>query len=266
MAPIRQVIVCGFGGQGIVLAGSILGQAAFNDRKYISSTNSYGSAARGGACRAEVVISDKPIIFPYVIAVDMLIAMYQTAYNMYIERVKPGEGVVIFDECVIPKEMEGLEHIGIPAIETAVRELGDGTVANVIILSAAVNITEVVSKEALESAIREIVPERLKQLNLKAMDIGYRLGRNKSNQIHETLVGKSDRLTPVVGRTHIPLINQEMCHICDLCRLLCPDLAVTRNDNMNQIEIDYSYCKGCGICTTVCPRGAIKMILEDSVG
>ena len=186
MTPIRQVIVCGFGGQGIVSAGTILGQAAFSDGKYISSMNSYGSAARGGACRAEVVISDKPIIFPYVIAVDMLIAMHQTAYNVYIERVKLGDGVVIHDECVIPEGTEDLEHIGIPAIDTAVKELGNGTVANVIILSAAVNITEVVSKEALESAIREIVPERLKQLNLKAMHIGYRLGRTKFNQIQET--------------------------------------------------------------------------------
>ena len=176
MAPTRQVIVCGFGGQGIVLAGTILGQAAFSEGKWVSSTNSYGSAARGGTCRAEVVISDKPIIFPYVVAVDMLIAMYQTAYNKYIERVKPGEGVVVHDECVIPKEMKGLKHIEIPAFKTAVKELGNVTFANVIILSAAVNITEVVSKEALESAIREIAPEKLKQLNSKAMDIGFRLG------------------------------------------------------------------------------------------
>jgi len=185
MAPVRQVMMCGFGGQGIVFSGTILGQAAFSDGKWVSSTNSYGSAARGGACRAEVVISDKPIIFPYVVAVDMLIAMYQTAYDKYIERVKPGEGVIIYDERVIPKEIKGLEHVGIPAIEMAVKELGNGTVANVIILSAAVDITEIVSKKALESAIREIVPERLKQLNLKAMDIGFKLGRTKSNQIQE---------------------------------------------------------------------------------
>ncbi|MGD2065296.1 MAG: 2-oxoacid:acceptor oxidoreductase family protein [Dehalococcoidia bacterium] len=181
MATIRQVIVCGIGGQGIVLAGTILGQAAFGDGKWVSGTTSYGSAARGGSCTAEVVISDKPIIFPYVVAADILIAIYQTAYNKYIERVKPGEAVVIYDECVIPKEMEGLKHIRIPAIDTAVKEFGNKTAANVIILSAAVNMTEVVSKEALESAIGEIVPERLKQINLKAMDIGFRLGKIKSD-------------------------------------------------------------------------------------
>jgi len=184
MGPIKQVILCGFGGQGIVLAGTILGQAAFSDGKWVSSTNSYGSAARGGACRAEVVISERPIIFPFVIAADTLIAMYQTAYDKYIGRVKPGDGVVIYDERFIPEEMKGLRHVGVPATDTAVEELGTGIVANVIMLSAAVEMTDVVSKKALESAIRGIIPERLRQLNLKAMDIGFRLGGPRSDQIH----------------------------------------------------------------------------------
>ena len=67
MGQIKQVVLCGYGGQGIVLAGTMLGKAAFNDGKWVSSTNSFGSAARGGACRAEVVISDGPVIFPHVI-------------------------------------------------------------------------------------------------------------------------------------------------------------------------------------------------------
>jgi len=185
MAPLKQVILCGFGGQGIVLAGTMLSQAAFNDGKWVSSTNSYGAAARGGACRAEVVISGKPTIFPYVIAADMLIAMYQTAYNKYIGRVKHGEGVVIYDERFAPKEMEGLKYVGIPATRAAIDELNKGIAANVIILSAAVEMTGVVTRKALKSAIEEIIPERLRQLNLKAVDIGFRLGRMKSHQIHQ---------------------------------------------------------------------------------
>ena len=185
MAPIKQVVLCGFGGQGIVLAGTILGQAAFSDGKWVSSTNSYGSAARGGACRAEVVISEMPIVVPYVIAADTFIAMYQTAYDKHIGRVKPGEGVVIYDERFTPKEMKGLKYVGIPATRAAIEELNKGIAANVIILSAAVEMTGVVTKKALKSAIEEIIPERLRQLNLKAMDIGFRLGRMKSHQIHQ---------------------------------------------------------------------------------
>jgi len=185
MAPIKQIIMCGFGGQGIVLAGTILSQAAFNDGKWVSSMDSYGAAARGGACGAEVVISERPIIFPYVIAADTLIAMYQTAYDKYIGRVKPGEGVVIYDERFAPEEMKGLKYVGIAASKAAIEELDNGMAANVIILSAAVEMTDVVSKKGLRSAIEEIVPERLRELNLKAMNIGFRLGGTQCNHIHQ---------------------------------------------------------------------------------
>jgi len=77
---------------------------------------------------------------------------------------------------------------------------------------------------------------------------------------------KGDRSTPVAGRTHVPILDRRRCRICDLCRLLCPDLAITMTGNDDRIEIDYSYCKGCGICTVVCPRDAIKMIPEESGG
>lgn len=131
-----------------------------------------------------MVISERPIIFPYVIAADTLITMNPTAYSKYIGRVKPGEGVIIYDERFIPEEMMGLKHVGIPATETAVEELGSGMVANIIMLSAAIEMTGVVSKKSLESTIRGIVPERLRQLNLKAMDIGFRLGRTRYDRIH----------------------------------------------------------------------------------
>ena len=184
MRQIKQVVLCGFGGQGIVLAGTMLGQAAFNDGKWVSGTNSFGAAARGGSCRAEVVISDRPIIFPHVIEADILIAMYQTAYNKYIGEVKRDEGVVIYDERFAPEEIKGLKYVPIPATKAAIEELNREIVANVIILSAAVEMTGVVTKEALRSAVEEIVPERLKELDLKAVDIGFKLGRMKSHQIH----------------------------------------------------------------------------------
>lgn len=184
MGQIRQVMLCGFGGQGIVLAGIILGHAAFSDGKWVSGTNSYGAAARGGACHAEVVISDRPIIFPYVIEADILIAMYQTAYDKYMGEVKRQDGLVIYDEqFVSTKEAGGLKCVGIPATKAAIDELNSGIVANVIILSAAVELTGVVSRDALKSAVEKIVSERLRELDLKAVDIGFKLGRIKSHQI-----------------------------------------------------------------------------------
>ncbi len=173
----KQVILCGFGGQGIVLAGTILGQAAFRDGAWVAGTNSYGAAARGGACQAEVVISDKPIVFPRVIEPDILVAMYQTAFNRYIKEVKSEDAIVIYDpHFVSPKEIEGLNYISVPATKAAIDELNNGIVATIIMLSAVTEITKVVTKGALKSAVRDNVRETLRELNLRAVDIGFRLG------------------------------------------------------------------------------------------
>ncbi len=67
----------------------------------------------------------------------------------------------------------------------------------------------------------------------------------------------------VVGRTHIPVITHEKCNNCALCQLLCPDLAITRNEETDRMEVDYGYCKGCGICAEFCPRKAIEMAFEE---
>ena len=184
MGQIKQAVLCGYGGQGIVLAGRILGQAAFNDRKWVSGTNSFGAAARGGACRAEVVISDQPISYPYVLEADILVAMYQTAYSKYIGQVKREGGVVIYDDgFVSPEETTGLKYVPIPAIRVAIKELNSEIVANIIILSAAVEITGLVTQKALRVAVEEIVSERLRELDLKAVEIGFELGKMTPHQI-----------------------------------------------------------------------------------
>lgn len=183
MGQIKQAVLCGVGGQGIVLAGNLLGQAAFLDGKWVSGTSSYGAAARGGLCQAGVVIADTPISFPHVIEADVFIAMHQTAYRQYISQVKREGGLVIYDDGLVsPEEVDGLKYRGIPATKTAIEELNSSTVANVIILSAAAAITGIVTKDALRSAIAKIVPERFKELDLKAADSGFGLGRAKSHQ------------------------------------------------------------------------------------
>ncbi len=177
MAQIKQVMLCGYGGQGIVLAGTILGRAAFHDGKWVSGTNSFGAAARGGACRAEVVISDRPVTFPYVIEADILVAMYQTAYDKYLGQVKRDRGIIIYDDnFVSPKEAGSLKYIPLPATRTAIAELGGEMGANIIILGAAVEITGLVTREALKRAVAETVSPGLRELNLRAVDIGFKLG------------------------------------------------------------------------------------------
>jgi len=172
-----QVRLCGFGGQGVILAGTILGYAGINDGKWVASSSSYGTAARGGSCRSDVIISDKPIGFPHVIRADILVAMSQKAYDVYIKDIKPEGGIVIYDEqTVSTKEISGLKRVAVSATDTAIRELDSKQVANIVILAAAVGITKMVSRNALISAIKGNIPERFKDLNLKAVELGFKLG------------------------------------------------------------------------------------------
>ena len=177
MPETKQIRLCGFGGHGIILAGTILGYAGINNGKWVSGSNSYGAAARGGTCHADVVISDKPIRFPHVIKTDILVAMYLSAYNKYIEDVEMEKGLVIYDEQVTPKDVGSLKQVSIPATRVAVRELDNEQVANIVILCAMVEITRIVSQRALVSALETNIPARFKNVNLRAAEIGFKLGK-----------------------------------------------------------------------------------------
>ena len=178
MAKIKQIRLCGFGGQGIVLAGTILGYAGINDGKWVAGSSSYGAAARGGTCYSDVVISDGPIVYPHVIKADVLIALSQIAYNEYLKLVNPGNGIVIYDERLVSvQEIDKLEQVGVSATELAIKEFGSKQVANILMLGAAVVMTKMVSKDALISAIDKNVRARFKDLNLKAVNLGFKLGK-----------------------------------------------------------------------------------------
>jgi 2-oxoglutarate ferredoxin oxidoreductase subunit gamma len=180
MGEVKQIRLCGLGGQGIVLAGTILGHAGVNDKKWVASSSSYGAEARGSACRAEVIISDESIIFPHVTKVDILIAMSQSAYDRYIEDVDRQNGIVIYDEQMVSvKEINSLKQVGIPATSVAVRELNNEQVANIVILCATIEMTKIVNHGALISALEKNIPARFKALNLEAAELGFKLGKEK---------------------------------------------------------------------------------------
>jgi 2-oxoglutarate ferredoxin oxidoreductase subunit gamma len=178
MAETKQVRLCGFGGQGIILAGTILGYAAINDGKWVAGSSSYGAAARGGTCYSDVVISDGLIVYPHVIRADVLIALSQIAYDAYLKMVSPQDGTVIYDERLVSvRETDNLKQVGVSATELAIKELGSKQVANIVMLGAATLITKIVSKDALISAIDKNVPPRFRDLNLRAVDLGFKLGK-----------------------------------------------------------------------------------------
>lgn len=182
MAELKQVRLSGFGGQGVVLAGAILGHAAVKDGKWAAGSSSYGARARGGSARADVVVSGGPIVFPHVIKADVLVAMAQTAYNKYTEELAQGAWVIYDDELVCPHSIEHATQIGIPATSAALKELNRQQPANIVILGAMAVITEIASKRALSGAIVDNVSARFKELNIRALELGYRLGGEKKQK------------------------------------------------------------------------------------
>ncbi len=178
MSNIQQVRLSGFGGQGVVLAGLLLGQAGVFEGKYISGSNSYGAQARGSGCKSEIVFSDGPIDFPHLTIADILVAMSQGAYNTYCTEVREASGLILFDQgFVTPRGDLPVKHLGIPATEVSVKRLKNKQVSNIVFLGALIEITRIVSPGAIRKAIAMHVSERFRPLNLKALRIGMELGR-----------------------------------------------------------------------------------------
>jgi 2-oxoglutarate ferredoxin oxidoreductase subunit gamma len=177
MEEIRQVRLSGLGGQGVVLAGLLLGQAGVIEGKYITGSNSYGAQARGSGCKSEIVFSEGPISFPHLITADILVALSQGAYQIYCEDVKES-GLILYDQgMVTPKVELNVKQLGVPATEISVKKLGNKQVANIVILGALVETTRIVSPKAIRKAIALHIAKRFRALNLKALRIGMGLGK-----------------------------------------------------------------------------------------
>lgn len=170
-----EVRICGLGGQGVVLAGQILGRAAVHDGKQVVQTQSYGAEARGSAAKSEVIISDRRIGFPMVRKCDILVAMSQRALNIHLKELKKAAALLVDRELVedIP-EIEAKVY-RLPATQTAQSVLRSEVYANVVMLGALTQITKVVSNEAMEQAIRESVRASTVKANLLALKKGRQL-------------------------------------------------------------------------------------------
>ncbi len=174
MANRREVLLAGFGGQGIVLAGYILGKAAaVYEGKEAALVQSYGPESRGGASKAEVVISDELIDYPRVSDPEAMVVMAQEAYHAYAAKRSPHCLLIIDEDLVDPnEEREGMKMLKIPATRLA-EQLGRKIVANIVMLGFLTAVTGIVSPEAMRQAIATSVPRGTEELNLKAFETGY---------------------------------------------------------------------------------------------
>jgi len=172
-----RVILTGFGGQGIVLAGHILGKAAaIYDGREATLIQAYGPEARGGATLVQVVISDEPILYPYIDNADVILCMSQEGFTRYGPSLRPGGALLIEEDLVRLPEGHPPERVfGIPATAQAI-EAGRKMVANIVMLGLLVAVTGVVGRAAMEDAIRSTVPKGTDELNLGAFARGFTHG------------------------------------------------------------------------------------------
>ncbi len=178
MAFRYEIRLSGEGGQGLVLAGKILAEAAaIYDEKNATQSQSYGPEARGGASRSEVIIADEEIDYPKATRLNLLLAITQEACEKYVKDLLP-EGILLVDEEAVERVPQGSFRIyRVPMVAIAERETGRALVANIVALGIITALTGVVSKAAMEAAIRARVPKGTEELNLKAFHAGLEVGQ-----------------------------------------------------------------------------------------
>jgi 2-oxoglutarate ferredoxin oxidoreductase subunit gamma len=172
MAERIEIRLAGTGGQGMILAGILLADAAVRDGKKVAQTQSYGPEARGGTSRAEVIISDREIHYPEVLSADVLLCMSQEACDRYADQIME-RGLLILDADLVSRAPT-TRAVRVPMTELARETTQKEITANVVSLGLLAGLTEVVSREALEGAVRAHAPQGTEELNLKALAAGFK--------------------------------------------------------------------------------------------
>ena len=175
-----EIRLSGAGGQGLILVGKILAEAAaIYDEKNATQSQSYGPEARGGASRSEVIISDDDIDYPKATNIDLLLAMTQEAVDKYANDVKKN-GIIIVDSSYVKENPKGNYKVyNYPITNIAEDEIGKKLVANIIALGAIVKLSNIISENAVINAIRARVPKGTEELNIKAFKHGIELVDNE---------------------------------------------------------------------------------------
>ncbi|PKN92517.1 MAG: 2-oxoglutarate ferredoxin oxidoreductase subunit gamma [Chloroflexi bacterium HGW-Chloroflexi-6] len=167
-----EIRLAGEGGQGMILAGIILAEAAaIYDGKQATQTQSYGPEARGGASRSEVVISDGEIDHPEVLAPNIVVALSQEAYKKFAKTVR-ADGILIVDEERVQCDPD-LKVVKIPIMRLAREATGKAITANTVALGVLVGMTGVVSRQAIEKAVTARAPKGTEEMNRKALQAGF---------------------------------------------------------------------------------------------
>lgn len=168
-----EIRLSGSGGQGIILAATLLGDAAAQAGRRVVQTQSYGPEARGGASKAEVIVSSTEIDYPEVRLPDLTLCLSQAAFDKYAQETKES-GLTVVDTGLVTREGQGTGRriAGAPFTELATERLGRSVVTNVVALGAVLALTGLAQPEAIREALQRRLPAKVIELNLRALDLG----------------------------------------------------------------------------------------------
>ena len=177
MRNLTEIRISGFGGQGVILSAIVIGKAGcIFEKGYSTMTQAFGPEARGGACSAQVILSNEPILYPYVTRPDILVTMSQEAYSLFTPQLKD-DGILIIEQDLVRVEKlpPGVRVYGVPATRLA-EELGKRMVLNIVMVGFFASVTNALPPDAVRQAVADSVPPAFRELNLKAFDKGFEYG------------------------------------------------------------------------------------------
>jgi 2-oxoglutarate ferredoxin oxidoreductase subunit gamma len=174
---LTEIRVAGFGGQGVILSAIVLGKASsIYQGGFATMTQNFGPEARGGACSAQLVLSDSPVLYPYVTVPDILVVMSQEAYVRFGADLKDGGIMIVEQDLVRVADLkQGIKVYSIPATRIA-EELGKRMVLNSVMVGFFTAITHLLEPDAVRKAVADSVPPSFRELNLKAFERGLEYG------------------------------------------------------------------------------------------
>jgi 2-oxoglutarate ferredoxin oxidoreductase subunit gamma len=174
---LTEIRIAGFGGQGVILSAVVLGKAAsIYQGAYATMTQNFGPEARGGACSAQLVVSDSPVLYPYVTKPDILVVMSQEAYVRFGSELKDGGIMIVEQDLVRVSDIKKeIQVYSVPATRIA-EELGKRMVLNSVMVGFFTAITHLLDPDAVRKAVADSVPPSFRELNLKAFERGFECG------------------------------------------------------------------------------------------
>ena len=172
-----RIVFSGSGGQGVITAGVILAEAAvIHENLNATQSQIYGAAARGGATRTDIIISDSQIHYPKVIQPNVLVCLTQEAYGRYSSIIRPG-GLLVSDDRYVQQEKKvDARQVGLAMYEQVMEKIGKPIVFNICMLGAVIGLTQVVQPESVMTVLKERIPSGFIDINRQAMEVGLALG------------------------------------------------------------------------------------------